>query len=123
MADKLWRVSQVLGVSPFSDDLLNHNEAQLDFILQMFVKDNPKEWRITRHGMVGTSETEAAWANVVTSPGMMQEFMPSEAVLAKLRHRAPVVRVHPSIAGKVAALNVPGMNHASTSAAPASGNT
>ena len=45
---KLWRVSRVLGVSPFSDTVLDLNEAQLDLILVMESRDKPKELRFER---------------------------------------------------------------------------
>jgi hypothetical protein len=38
----------VLGVSPFSDTVLDLNEAQLDLILVMESRDKPKELRFER---------------------------------------------------------------------------
>ena len=85
-------------MSPFHPDLLNHNEAQLDFILEMYVRDNPKSRiRIERPGS-GTGrdavEAETAWANVLTGKShdaFMAAHLPPPAVMARLK-QGPGVR-------------------------------
>lgn len=96
LANKLWQVSQLLHLSPFDPTLLNHNEAQLDFILLMYVRDNPKgPLRVTRTGESGPaaeSEVAAAWADVLTGrhyEEYMADQMPPEAVLRRLRGEPP----------------------------------
>ena len=88
LAEKIWRVSRILGnISPFSDELLRHTEAQLDFILEMYAKDHPDEYRLVRTGDPGEktpAEIAAAWESAFIGRAR-QEFlapmMPSKAVL------------------------------------------
>lgn len=96
--------------------MLDHNEAQLDFILEMYATEHPKELKITRpdtEGAVVQSEVDAKWANVLTGRAhqkFMAEHLPPEAILLKLRARvapAPVVRVHPSVGEKSGTITFP----------------
>jgi hypothetical protein len=88
--------------------MLDHNEAQLDFILEMYARDHPRELRLVRpdrlDAKAASSVNAAAWANVLSGSSYdnyMKDFLPSEAVLSRLRRVQPTVRVHPSIAGTV----------------------
>lgn len=72
--------------------LLAHNEAQLDFILEMWAKDNPKRGRFVRGGKIddGMAETLArkGWTDVLRGAALdryLARQMPSEAVLKRLR--------------------------------------
>ena len=40
-ARKIWRISRILGVSPFSDEVLGLNQAQMDYILESYALDTP----------------------------------------------------------------------------------
>lgn len=101
-------------MSPFDPIILNHNEAQLDFILQMYVKDNPKgPLRIERPGQPDASAVpEVRWADVLSGSDYeryMAKQMPPQDVLDKLRARhralnpaapmAPPVRMGPQSSG------------------------
>jgi hypothetical protein len=86
-------VSQFLNKSPFDQDLLNHNEAQLDFILEMYSLDHPKEFRFTRGGLTSAERgntSKAAWVNVLTGSAL-EEYLAdkgSRAVQAAMRRAA-----------------------------------
>lgn len=88
LAKKLWMVSRVLNTSPFSPDLLNHTEAQLDFILEMHAADNPDDFRFVRPGMVTplpSPEAKAEWERRLIGTAhdrYMHKRMPSAAALA-----------------------------------------
>lgn len=89
---KLWQASQILGSkSPF--DLLDHTQAELDFILEKYADENPKAARFTRLGKtqpLSRAELDAAWDKVLVGRAhreMMGARMPSEAVMAVLRRR------------------------------------
>lgn len=59
---KLWRVSRVLGCSPFDASLLGHTEAQLDFILLMEADEHPGTLVITKKGEEIRQPAARAWA-------------------------------------------------------------
>lgn len=92
-AEKLWEVSRILGNrSPFDPYILEHTEAQLDFILEMYAKDNPRTRRFVRPGRIedGTREVMVTkgWADVLTGAALarfMRKRLPSEAVMGMLR--------------------------------------
>lgn len=92
MAQKLWRVSQILNCSPFDPGLLKHNVAQIDFIIEMWCADDPSRGRLERHGQepagVEASQAKAAWTNRLRGRAL-DEFLgrmrPSAAVMARLR--------------------------------------
>lgn len=91
-AEKLWRVSRILGErSPFDPYILGHNEAQIDFVLEMYAKEN-KGVKFVRPGKTDDSENEVltsrSWANRLMGPALarfMEKKMPSKDVLAILR--------------------------------------
>lgn len=92
MARKLWQVSQILEISPFDPGLLSHNEAQLDFILEMWAKDNPKRGRFVREGKAsdGMADTMArkGWADVLRGAALndyLATQMPPPAVMRRIR--------------------------------------
>ena len=75
--------------------MLEHNEAQLDFILEMYSKDNPKEMKFYRPGFEeeGMQEVMAnkSWTDVLMGPALarfMKGKLPSENVLARLKRMA-----------------------------------
>lgn len=76
-------------MSPFDPILLNHNEAQLDFILIMYVRDHPRgPLQIDRPGAPAPSNPETRWADVLSGADYdryMAKQMPPEAVLQRLR--------------------------------------
>lgn len=65
-------MSKILKVSPFSPELLNHSEPQLDFIIEMYAAENPKELTATRNGVVRGIAAEitadVAWSDVLIGP-------------------------------------------------------
>jgi hypothetical protein len=72
-------------MSPFSRDLLNHTEAELDFILEMYAADHPEKFKFTRPGEEQRSKAEvrAAWDRVLT--GAAQSHALPKMPLAKLK--------------------------------------
>lgn len=72
--------------------MLDHNEAQLDFILEMYSIDHPDQLKFERPGKKepGLKEVEekVGWANVLIGKALeayMNKHMPSQGVLDKLR--------------------------------------
>lgn len=59
-------MSQILKASPFSDDVLSLSMARIDWILQMYQKDHPKEFSFVaahREGDLSPEENNVAWAD------------------------------------------------------------
>jgi hypothetical protein len=87
-------------MSPFDPALLNHNEAQLDFILQMYVRDHPRgPLQIERPGAPRIINPETQWADVLTGTDYeryMAKQMPPEAVLQRLRGLSRSPDLNPS---------------------------
>lgn len=86
----MWKVSRVLNnISPFADELLQHSEAQLDFILEMYAKDNPEEVTFVRADKptpLTATESMAEWECRLLGKAKQDfwgMFMPSAAVLQK----------------------------------------
>lgn len=92
----------ILHKSPFDPTLLTHNEAQLDFILEMYSLDNPNILKFNRPGKlsrgVEQSQASASWADVLTGEAYdnyMASKMPSKSVLAILRGMRELSTVTP----------------------------
>lgn len=60
---KLWRVSRILGCSPWASEVLDLNLAQLDWILQMQAKDYPGTLQLTRGGKLLEDNSGRAWVH------------------------------------------------------------
>lgn len=97
---KLWRASRILNKSPFEESLLAHNEAQLDFIIEMYAKDNPRELKFMRVGEVDDSIARTTalrdWANVLIGPALtnyLASKLPSANVLNVLRRGAGIIEM------------------------------
>lgn len=81
-----------MSLSPFDPTILHHNEAQLDFILEMYSIDNPTKLNFTRPGKAPAGlekvTAQAEWANVLTGKAY-QEYMsphlPNSDVMTRLR--------------------------------------
>ncbi len=61
-------MSRILNESPFSDKVQELTIPQMDFILEMFAKDNPEEWSF-RRGAASKVFTDMMkeWEQVLTS--------------------------------------------------------
>lgn len=76
--------------SPFSDEVLRHTEAQMDFVLRMYSTDNPDEFQITRPGEIKeltAAERAAAWENRLLGPAhdtYLRAMLPPEAVMKRI---------------------------------------
>lgn len=73
----LWRVSRIVGGTPFDENLTRLNRAQLDFILEMYALDNPDSATFVRAGQPSKkpqSEILAAWDKVLLGRAK-QEFL------------------------------------------------
>jgi len=86
--------------------MLRHNEAQLDFILEMYATDHPDQLKFERVGRkdpgILHTEQQVGWANVLTGRALenyMRRRMPSQGLMERLRGtNAPqgnVVRLGP----------------------------
>jgi len=67
LAKRLWRVSQILKVSPFHPSVLELNTAQINFILRMYSKDHPDEFKIIDSDIAegkGPTQVWANWSNI-----------------------------------------------------------
>lgn len=76
LAKKLWRVSQILKVSPFDKSVLELNVAQINFVLRMYSTDHPDQFRILDPAIAegkGPTQIWANWSNVLDGP-IKQEF-------------------------------------------------
>lgn len=96
LAEKLWRASRILDLSPFDPQLLAHTEPQIDFILEMYAIEHPKEFRFRRAGKldegIAVSIAQRDWANVLIGDALRKylgERMPSAAVLSRIRDNMP----------------------------------
>lgn len=82
---KLWQASRISGGSPFN--YLDHTRAELDFILEKFAEENPKNGTFIRPGKVAPksgASVLAEWSQVLVGrakDAMMSAFTPSKAVL------------------------------------------
>lgn len=92
---KLWRVASTVQkhCDPWHPRLLNKTEAQLDFILEQYAKDHPKELKFERpEDQVARDMPQAArvgWTNVLL--GKAKEAFVGKATAIKLPqqwHRA-----------------------------------
>ncbi len=82
----MWRVSAILGVSPFSDDVLNLSIAQMDFILENYAKDHPNEFTFKRPGKEEPNQVAAnvGWHDRLRGAAL-QEFLQSRVNWAAVR--------------------------------------
>lgn len=57
----------MLGVSPFDESVLSLSNARLDFIMDMFSKDNPKTWKFhkTQEQKQNRLKIGVEWDNVL----------------------------------------------------------
>lgn len=100
-------MAQILHLSPFNPDLLNHNEAQLDFILEMYASDHPKEMTFVRPGKPNPAQgpqIAKQWADVLRGEALAQFMgarMPSAEVMKVLRARTQASAVRPIVRRKV----------------------
>lgn len=88
-------MSQILNVSPFDPSILGHNEAQLDFILEMYSLDYPDKLKFNRPGRASPGveevQAEAEWANVLRGKAYseyMAPRMPDTTTMEALRRIA-----------------------------------
>lgn len=83
-------MSRILNnISPFSETITSLNHAQIDFILEMYAKDNPKDYRFIRGDQLDEADQTqvlARWEAVLIDKAKSEfwkRFMPSEAVLKR----------------------------------------
>lgn len=93
MAKKLWQVSRLLGDrSPFDPYVLDHNEAQLDFILEMYALENPRRARFVRPDQPSEglkhSQAQARWVDVLRGSAL-QEYLSHKIIMKNVRRRVP----------------------------------
>lgn len=77
-AKKLWQVSEIFKKLPFPGELIDYNEAQLDWCLEMYAAHHPDEYTFTRGGqsaVLSEPERLAAWDRVTLGKAK-QAFMP-----------------------------------------------
>lgn len=85
----MWRVADIQGHrDPFSERMLACTIPQLDFILECYAKDHPKEYTFTRIGLEAPAEPQAAanWFDVLRGKARDQ-FMYSRLNHAVIRAR------------------------------------
>jgi hypothetical protein len=66
LAKKLWRVSQILKISPFDKTIMELNAVQINFILRMYSADHPDEFKIIDKDLMegkGPTQVMVAWSN------------------------------------------------------------
>ena len=89
LAEKLWRVSRILSISPFDPKLLDHTSIQIDFILEMFARDNPEDYEFVRPGKpkpLPDAEVLASWERRLLAKAhsdFLTSMLPSAAVLKR----------------------------------------
>lgn len=94
-------------MSPFDPVLLDHNQAQIDFILEMYQREHPKEFTFTRAG-AETPKTavvaQTRWADVLTGDSLrdyMRERMPNARVLERLKAAQRLAMTPPTPGKKI----------------------
>ena len=83
-------MSRILNnCSPFSPELLQHTEPQLDFILEMYSKDHPDEYEFVRPSKpkpLPSAEILAEWERRLlkqAQEAFWANLLPSQAVLQR----------------------------------------
>ena len=92
--------SKAIGLSPFDEGLLNLPKHQLDWILAMYVKDHPDEYKMIRVGSDGKPleaidpkremvRNRVAWSNVLVGNALdeYQGKPKSKAILDAIERR------------------------------------
>lgn len=78
LSDKIWRVSQIINRSPFSDEVLGLHEARLDWILERYAADNPDKLKFerasTREARTKFMTTNVRWADVLSGHALAKFF-------------------------------------------------
>lgn len=91
LAQRLWRVSRCLNnCSPFSQEILSLNRAEMDFILEMYSKDNPEKLKFRRNVGAEQSVALVAWANFLTGKDkirLLARHAVNPATLQQLKNR------------------------------------
>lgn len=96
----MWRVSQILGESPFSPAVLNLTDAQMEFILTCYSDDNPKELQFVPARVIEEKMQEQSsnvgWANVLSGNALV-EFLGGKSfrLPPQYAHGAGTVRRNP----------------------------
>ncbi len=99
MAQKVWRVSQILQMSPFPGDLIDHTEAELDFVLEMYAADHPDQYRFTRNNGAPAPLTEserlAAWDRVLVGKAKdkILPVLPLDAIRAFNKNSSKLMKM------------------------------
>jgi len=100
LGTKLWLAGKAVGLSPFDEGLLNLPQHQLDWILAMYAKDHPKDYKMVRVGADGNPleaidpqrekiRNMVAWSNVLMGEAL-QSFQgndKSRAILDAIERR------------------------------------
>ena len=82
---KLWRVSQVLRINPFGDEIKAMTNAQMTFVLRMYAEDNPDEFKMTDPDILkgeAAPQLQALWFNKLKGK-TANEFARSPALFLK----------------------------------------
>jgi hypothetical protein len=83
-ARKLWQVSEIFQQPPFPGELVDYNEAQLDWCLEMYAKAHPDEYTFRRVGQNDAApepERLQAWDKVLIGKAK-KSFMPKMPLAA-----------------------------------------
>ena len=70
-ANQQWILSQILNISPFSDEILNLNQAQIAWIIEKYNKQNPGKLKITTLEQSKELLATRGWTDVLE--GMARE--------------------------------------------------
>ena len=65
-----WRVSQILGMSPFDEAVTSLNRVQIEWIFSMYAKDNPGTFKIEKP-VDGALVARKKWADVLAGTALM----------------------------------------------------
>jgi hypothetical protein len=79
---RIWRVSRILNVNPFGDEIKALTYAQMTFILRMYAEDHPDEFSMIDPEILrgeGASQLQAEWFNRLRGRTAM-EFARSPAL-------------------------------------------
>lgn len=79
LALKLWQAAKIQGhKNPFGKPLPEYTVAELDFVLEMEARDNPKEFVFVRDGESSdgshVTEAKAAWVGVLRGKSLAKRL-------------------------------------------------
>ncbi len=77
LSQDIWLVSRILSCNPFSDEILQLTQAQIDFIIGMYALSNPDIGKTIRPDLFENTqkiEKEVAWLSALPEKALKQKL-------------------------------------------------